>query len=67
MVESTQDQSGYISTDDVAGLIESSPATLRILNCSVKMGEGPDPFLEHSKTHIKGARFFDLQLCRDLN
>ena len=27
---------------------------------------GPDPCIEHSKNHIKGSRFFDLALCRDL-
>ena len=63
MVESSQ--SAFISTDELAALIESSAATTRILNCSVKMGEGPDPFAEHGKTHIKGARFFDMNLCKD--
>ena len=67
MVESVQDQATFISTDDLAALMNCSPATLRILNCSVKMGVGPDPLLEHSKKHIKGARFFDLHFCKDLS
>ena len=65
MVETTQDQVAFISTEELAGLIDSSAATTRILNCSVKMGEAPEPFGEHIKKHIKGARWFDMNLCKD--
>ena len=40
---------------------------LRVLDCSTKLGAGPDPALEFTKNRIKGAKFLDLTLVRDLN
>ena len=62
MVETSQDQVGYISTDGLAGLMTRPYINLRILNCSSKMHPDHDPFEEHTETCIKGARFLDLQL-----
>ena len=63
-----QEYVGHISTDELAELMENSPETLRILNCTVKTGPHiSDPFVEHAKTHIKGAQFFDMILCTDTN
>ena len=65
MVESQQ--VSFISTDDLATLMGSEGDKLRILDCSTKMGAGPDPALEFTKNRIKGAKFLDLTLVRDLN
>lgn len=40
---------------------------LRIIDCSVKMEPGTDSIADYTKEHIKGTRFLDLKLVRDLS
>ena len=38
---------------------------LRLLEVSQKMGDGPDPYTDYVKSHIKSAIYFDMHLCKD--
>jgi len=60
----SEDTSGYISTDKLAELIESTPKEfLCILNASFK--PDGDVFEEHARAHIPGAIHFDLGVLPD--
>jgi len=44
----------------------ASGSALRILDCSVNVGPGDDFVFNYFREHIKGAKFLDLKLARDL-
>ena len=60
-------QGAYISTEQLAQMIETMPANeLCILNSTVKPEAECDVFREHANARIPGAKFLDLTLVKDL-
>ena len=66
MVQVNTQESGFISTDELANLLANEKDTTCILNSTVSMGSDLDVFRQHAESHIPGAKFLDLTMVRDL-
>lgn len=66
MVESSDSNNAYISTEQLADLIANQASTLCVLDASCKPENECDNFRQFRKARIQGAKFLDLMITRDL-